>query len=172
MKFEDALQARLELIRPTKSGLATCLQNEGKPEYSPGVGALVGRLHALKKQVFLVSGGFKVMIEPIAEDLGIPKENVFANTIFFDDRGQYAGFDADEPTSRDGGKPTVIQQLIEERAFRHVVMIGDGATDMQARPPASAFIGYGGVHARENVKKGADWFVTDFAHVLATLPQS
>lgn len=40
-------------------------------------------------------------------------------------------------------------------------MIGDGATDLQAKPPADLFIGYGGVVAREAVKQGADLFVTD-----------
>lgn len=40
-------------------------------------------------------------------------------------------------------------------------MIGDGATDMQARPPADLFVGYGGVVQRQVVKEGADLFVTD-----------
>ena len=40
-------------------------------------------------------------------------------------------------------------------------MIGDGVTDMQAKPPADLFIGYGGVVAREAVRAGADMFVTD-----------
>ena len=44
-------------------------------------------------------------------------------------------------------------------------MIGDGATDMEARDiprGADAFIGYGGVRCREAVLKGADWFVNHF----------
>ena len=41
------------------------------------------------------------------------------------------------------------------------MMIGDGATDMQARPPADLFVGYGGVVQRQVVKEGADLFVTD-----------
>jgi phosphoserine phosphatase len=31
-------------------------------------------------------------------------------------------------------------------------MVGDGATDMQAKPPADAFIGFGGIAVREKVK--------------------
>ena len=31
--------------------------------------------------MFLVSGGFRVIIEPIAKLLNIPSENVYANTI-------------------------------------------------------------------------------------------
>ena len=37
---------------------------------------------------------------------------------------------------------------------------------MQARPPADAFIGFGGIVVRESVKAGSDWFVTDFQVIL------
>jgi len=45
---------------------------------------------------------------------------------------------------------------------KSMVMVGDGATDAQARPPADAFVGYGGVVVREPVRKVSDWFVRDF----------
>ena len=48
-----------------------------------------------------------------------------------------------------------------------MVMIGDGATDLEARPPADLFIGYGGVARREAVEEGADWFVVDWKDVIA-----
>lgn len=54
-------------------------------------------------------------------------------------------------------------------SYKQVVMVGDGATDMQAKPPADAFIGYGGVVVRPAVHKGADWFVTHFDEVLGEL---
>ena len=54
--------------------------------------------------IYLVSGGFRQMIYPLADHLGIPRENVFANNLLFveggDDDGCFAGFDEDEPTSR------------------------------------------------------------------------
>ena len=51
-------------------------------------------------------------------------------------------------------------------------MIGDGATDMEARDipgGADAFIGFGGVAVRDAVKQGADWFVTDFQELRDAL---
>lgn len=48
------------------------------------------------------------------------------------------------------------------------MVIGDGVTDMQARPPAQLFIGYGGVVQRKPVKEGADLYVTD----LQVLPST
>ncbi|KAK7254151.1 phosphoserine phosphatase [Aureococcus anophagefferens] len=37
----------------------------------------------------------------------------------------------------------------------------------QAKPPADAFLGFGGVAVRDVVRDSADWFVTDFADVVA-----
>ena len=54
---------------------------------------------------------------------------------------EHFSFDPQQPTSRDGGKPKVIQQLKDELGLTSIVMVGDGVTDMQARPPADAFIG-------------------------------
>lgn len=58
------------------------------------------------------------MIDPVADQLSIPRTNIFANRLVFDDddndsnvgsgTGKYVGFDAGEPTSRDGGKPKVV----------------------------------------------------------------
>ena len=103
------------------------------------------------------------MIEPIAEILDIPKTNIIANQILFDEAGIYSGFDSREPTSADLGKPKAIKQILDlNPTYKTVIMIGDGATDAQAKPPASAFIGFGGVVVRDAVRDKADWFVMDF----------
>lgn len=102
------------------------------------------------------------MINPVAETLKIPLHRVYANNLLFKEDGTFLGFDESEPTSRDGGKPSVIRTLKEAHGYETVVMVGDGATDMQARPPADAFIGFGGIVVRDTVKAGADWFVIDF----------
>ena len=36
----------------------------------------------------------------------------------------------------------------------------------KARPPADAFVGYGGVVVREAVAKGADWYVHSFEELI------
>ncbi|CAM9487744.1 unnamed protein product [Ascophyllum nodosum] len=166
MPFQDALKARLDLMRPSKKTVELCLEKH-PPRLSPGVSELVSHLHGRGVAVYLVSGGFRAMIEPVADRLSIPRGNIFANTLLFDaDTGEYRGFDPDEPTSKDGGKPMVVGMLMKKFDYGSVVMIGDGATDMQAKPPAEAFIGYGGVSVRDAVREGADWFVTDFAPLI------
>lgn len=89
----------------------------------------------------MISGGFESLIHPVADYLGIPKENIYANKLKFYHDGRYAGFDEDQPTSKSGGKGKVIQTIREKFGHSIIVMIGDGVTDMEACPPADAFIG-------------------------------
>lgn len=48
-------------------------------------------------------------------------------------------------------------------------MVGDGVTDLEARPPAAFFIGYGGVVTREKVRSNADLFITDWSELLSQM---
>lgn len=76
--------------------------------------------------------------------------------------GDYAGFDRDEFTSRSGGKPAAIRDIRARKGVSRVVMVGDGATDLEARREQGAaclFVGYGGVVVRDNVAAAADWYV-------------
>ncbi len=123
---------------------------------------MVATLHEKNIEVFLVSGGFRLMIEPVAKELNIPFGNIYANTILFDDKDEYAGFDDTVLTSRDGGKAAAIKVIKKIHGHEVVAMVGDGVTDMQARPPADLCIGFGGIVIRPVVKEQADWFVTDF----------
>jgi phosphoserine phosphatase len=165
MDFRSALSARLALIRPSASLLASFLAAHAF-EWTPGVRELVAALRRRGADVFLVSGGFTQMIHPLADALGLPRAHVHANTLLFGPAGEYAGFDQAAPTSRDGGKPEVLRRLRAQLGPGPIVMVGDGATDMQARPPADAFVGYGGVVVRPAVRDGACLFTTDFADLL------
>ena len=48
---------------------------------------LVAALHKQGTDVYLISGGFKRIIQHAAEQLEIPAENIFANRLLFDDEG-------------------------------------------------------------------------------------
>jgi phosphoserine phosphatase len=157
--FQDALKARLDLIRPSQRLIADTLKAH-PPRLTPGVGELIGKL---------ISGGFTHMILPLAKHLALPKERVIANVLRFAADGSYAGFDENAFTSRSGGKGAAIRHLKERFGYAPLIMVGDGATDLEARPPADGFIGYGGIVVREKVKAGADWFVTDFTELISAL---
>lgn len=54
--------------------------------------------------------------------------------------GEFAGYDETQPTAESGGKGRVICMLKEKYGFEKVVMIGDGATDLEACPPAVSIL--------------------------------
>lgn len=168
MTFQEALKKRLDIIRPTVTQIREFLDTF-PIRLTPGISQLVKSLHDLGVPVYLVSGGFRSLIEPVAEKLGIPPSNIFANRLKFFFNGEYAGFDENEPTSRSGGKGLVVRRLKEQHGYQRLVIIGDGATDAEASPPADGFIGFGGNVVREEVRKRASWYVTDFQELINSL---
>jgi phosphoglycolate phosphatase-like HAD superfamily hydrolase len=50
-------------------------------------------------------------------------------------------------------------------------MVGDGATDLEARQPGGAdiFIGYGGVVERPNIAQKADWYIYSIQPLIEAL---
>ncbi|KAJ3675562.1 hypothetical protein LUZ60_004604 [Juncus effusus] len=169
--FEEALAARLALFKPSLAQVLDCLEKR-PPRISPGIAELISKLRANGTDVYLVSGGFRQMIEPVAIALGIPIENIYANNLLFDNNGEFLGFDASEPTSRSGGKALAVQNLRKAHNYRTLVMIGDGATDLEAKMPGGAdlFICYAGVQMREAVARKADWIVFNFKELVSNLP--
>ena len=170
LPFGEALQRRLEAMAISRELLESYVK-EHPPKFSPGIKELVAKLHAQGKDVHLISGGFRQMIAPVATELGIPSENVHANTIVFNEDGSLKGFDDKEFTSRAGGKADAVKFIKSTKGYKHVVMIGDGATDLEARVSGGAdiVIGYGGAQRREKVVAESDWFVTELDTLVNAL---
>ncbi|KAM0724598.1 Phosphoserine phosphatase [Formica fusca] len=168
MTFQQSLLMRLQIINPSLTQVKEFLDTH-QSNLSSGIKELVSDLQARGKGVFLISGGFHCLILPVAIQLKIPEKNIYANRLKFYFTGEYAGFDENQPTSRSGGKAEVIQDLKETKGYKTIVHIGDGSTDLEACPPADAFIGFGGNVIRESVKSHAEWFVMDFDELRKNL---
>jgi phosphoserine phosphatase len=157
--FRESLRKRLEIIRPSKQLLNAFVDNR-VPRLNDGIENLVRVLQKERVEVYLISGGFRSMIAPVASMLCVPDTNVYANTLLFDPMGAYVGFDEMEPTSRSGGKSDVVRAL--KRKHDMVIMVGDGITDLETKGVADLFVGYGGVCVRSEVREHADWYITHF----------
>lgn len=167
LDFRQALEKRLAIMKIRRQDIRDFLLKH-PPTLNPNVEALVEALKASKIQVYLVSGGFRDLIEPLAHQLGLcPVKNVIANSFVFEDETAYARFDKNEPTSESGGKSRALQAIIDKSqgTINTVVMVGDGATDLEARPPAKFFIGYGFTAQRKTVIENSDWFIKDFQKI-------
>ncbi|XP_011260007.2 phosphoserine phosphatase isoform X2 [Camponotus floridanus] len=161
MTFQQSLLMRLQIINPSLTQVKEFLDIH-EIKLTNGIKELVSDLQTRGKDVYLISGGFHCLILPVARKLNIKPENIYANKLKFYFTGEFAGFDENQPTSRSGGKAEVIQHLKETRGYKTIVHIGDGSTDLEASPPADAFIGFGGNVIRESVKSRSQWFVMNF----------
>lgn len=166
MTFQEALRRRLDIIKPSQRQIREFLKTHPST-ISGGVRELIDQLRRNSAEIYLISGGFDCLIEPVADALEIPLCNLFANKLYFNFNGSYAGFDTNQVTSKSGGKGEAIK-MIKGRfnSNKVVAMVGDGMTDLEACPPADFFIGYGGNAVREEVQKRATYYVTNFADVL------
>ncbi|KAG1665202.1 hypothetical protein FOA52_002603 [Chlamydomonas sp. UWO 241] len=179
LDLSQSLEARLNIINCTPKDVKRFIKaNPPQSRLTPGIVQFIKALKVRGITVYLLSGGFREILLPIAAYLDIPPENVFANRMLWqwDDETmeptKLVGFDTSEPTSRNQGKPEAIMQIRDQFPYNSVVMIGDGVTDLEAvqvTGGADLFIGYGGVVVREKVKREADWFVTDWAVLQASL---
>lgn len=55
---------------------------------TPGVRETIELLHQRGKSVYVISGGFRRLIEPLAKSLDIESENVYCNELLFNDKGK------------------------------------------------------------------------------------
>jgi phosphoserine phosphatase len=163
--LEDVYGRRLELIRPTRAQV-DAIGRLYVHSLVPGAREVVAALRALGKTVRIVSGGLRPAVEEVARELGLGVEDVAAVGIDFAADGSYRGFDLHSPLARSGGKEGVIRAW---NLPRPVLLVGDGATDLEARPAVDAFAAYMGVAWRPAVAEGADFLLRDssLAPVLA-----
>jgi len=160
MNGELALEAvygkRLELIKPSRADV-TQLADLYIDKQVNGAKTVFNALLAEKKQIYIISGGLRQAILPLAETLGLAAEQVYAVDIFFDGKGCYRGFDQQSPLARTGGKAVICQQLT--KTGQSMVMVGDGQTDLEAKAAGATMIGFGGVVSRALVKQQADTYL-------------
>lgn len=152
LPLEEIYGRRLELIAPTRAAV----EEVGRRYVAAmvdGVRETVAALQWLGKGIRIVSGGLRPPVEALASALDIPAEAVAAVGIEFDAGGRYVDFDRASPLARSGGKPEVV------RAWglpRPSLLVGDGATDLEARSAVDSFAAFMGVAYREAVAAEAD----------------
>ena len=160
--LETVFARRLELIRPTRAeveGIAAKYLATVEPDAAEAL----RRIRAAGWEIAIVSGGFTEAILPLARALGIGR--VHAVGLRFAADGSYAGFDTEAPTARSRGKNAVARRLRAELGAGEVVIVGDGASDLEVKGDADRMIGFGRYAVRAKVKAGADAFIMRLAEL-------
>jgi|FLYN01.1.fsa_nt_gi phosphoserine phosphatase len=171
LDLREVYGKRLQAIRPTR-GQLKAIEERYWENLVPDAAAVIAALHFLGKQVFIISGGLAEPVRGFGKRLGVPPENIRAVELEYNElsgewwryyepqsRARQTYLDYSEgPLTVSSGKPQIIQELAEGKHGRRL-MIGDGASDLAARPVVDLFVGFGGVVAREKVRQSAEIFI-------------
>lgn len=165
--LDEVYARRLDLVRPSRARLET-LGDEYVAALVPDARETVAALRRDGVDVRVLSGGLRPAVRILARALGLPDAAVAAVDVYFDARGAYAGFDTASPLARSGGKAEMIATW-QPAPPRPSMLVGDGATDLEARDVVDCFVAFAGVAERAAVVQGADAVirVPSLAPVLA-----
>ncbi|MBX3477891.1 MAG: phosphoglycerate dehydrogenase [Brevundimonas sp.] len=152
--FGAALRSRLALLPLTRAhvdALADRILDEGTPSVRRNRQWFLDNAD----RVVIVSGGFREIIAPIAERLGVAAERVLCNDLRYDAEGRVTGVDEANPLSQAGGKAVAIRAL---NLTAPVIMVGDGWTDAEVKQAGAAdrFYAFTEIARRAPVMAAAD----------------
>jgi phosphoserine phosphatase len=147
IELAEVFSKRLAIIQPTIQDLEF-LGDLYCQNLTLGAKEAVTKLQQLGKQVYILSAGYRLAIEILANYLAIPKANVFAVDLQFDDVGRYQGLNSNQLLIKSTGKKELLQDLGLDLST--VAMVGDGANDLVTQDVVALFIGFLG-------GRGNDW---------------
>jgi phosphoserine phosphatase len=166
--LHEVYERRLQAVKPTRQQIATVRQLY-KDHVVEDAGAVIAALQEWGHEVYIISGG---LAEPVAEFgifLGVPRANIRAVNIAYNElSGQwwyndenaekrYRDYRPSELTAS-SGKAEIVRELLAGKKGRSL-LIGDGVSDLLASSAVTLFAGYGGVVARERVRREAPLFL-------------
>ena len=164
--MESIFAKRLDMIKPTLKELESIGQKYIQ-QVEPTAVDTIKKLKAAGWTVIIVSGGFTQAIRPLSQYLGI--ERVEAVELRFNADGSYAGYVESCPTAKSRGKNVVVLKLRDEFKAYQMILVGDGASDLEVKGDVDKMIGFGRYTARPKVKAGADAFITSLDQLISLL---
>jgi phosphoserine phosphatase len=123
-------------------------------------------LRANGVDLVMVSGGLREAILPLARELGVDEQRVHAVSVFFDEEGNYAGFDERSLLTRQNGKRTTVRDMDLRGP---ILAVGDGMTDCEIKPVVDSFAAFTGFMRREPVVQRADFVIENFDQLRALI---
>lgn len=187
VELEEIYTRRLETVSPTRKEIQE-IRRVYKRNPVEDAAAVIAALYKLGHEVYIISGGLEEPVVEFGVFLGVPRRNIRAVGISYD---QLAGdwwagrnerletgsedlfLDIEDSTlAESDGKGKIINELLGELPGDRQgqsLLVGDGYSDLLASPAVDLFVGYGGVVDRKKVRNEAPIFVhsSSLAPVLA-----
>lgn len=167
MPFDESLSKRLALLNAHTSHLEKLVPLL-KEKIDPSVIANSEFFKRHADNIYIVSGGFKSVIDQVLEELPFSKDHIFGNAFTFDNDGWIIGSDKENPLSQQHGKCILLESL---NLGGSAAIVGDGMSDaeLKLKGLADFFIAYTGHITRDPVVLHADAAVLSFDEVINML---
>jgi phosphoserine phosphatase len=163
--LESVYGHRLVTVNPTQEQVKKIAQAY-RETVIPDAMAVIAALQAMGTEVFIVSGGLFEPVRDFGVWLGVPRANIFAVNMEYDQlagkwwrywdqpggqnpRANYLAIEAN-PLTGTLGKNQIISRIRATYSGR-VLMIGDGLSDLEVSGDVDLFVGFGGAIFRERI---------------------
>lgn len=162
--FSESLDRRIGLLKANRAAVRETIKIL-KKKITPSVLKNKEFFNKYGKNIFVISGGFREMMLPVTDELGIPSENVFGNAFIYDKRGRISGVDKENVLSEERGKVKKIKGL---KLKGEIFGLGDGYTDYELKKHrlVRKFFAFTENVEREAAVKNADYVVPTFDEFL------
>lgn len=164
LNLAESLKRRIELLGAHKEHLDPLIE-QIKGDISASFVRNRKFFREYADQIYIISNGFKEIIDPIVAQFGIHLKNVFANTFRFNDQGKIIGLDETNILSQENGKVKLLSSI---NIQGDVYIIGDGYSDYQVREAglANKFYAFTENIEREIVVEKADHIAPNLDEIL------
>ena len=159
ISFEQSLNERLSLLSINKKHIKN-LSIEVSKNFDDTFVENLNYLESIIENIFIVSGGFKEVIESAFKSISNKTWNIFANDLEYKNNN-VIGINKSNPLSKDYGKVELIKSM---NLSGDIIVVGDGYTDYEIKKfnQANFFLCYIRNIDRKKVSKYADFLCYDF----------
>tara|TARA_Y100001954_G_scaffold98253_1_gene107068 strand:+ start:525 stop:1199 length:675 start_codon:yes stop_codon:yes gene_type:complete len=163
MSFNESINNRLSLLNLKKEYISKII-NQITENFDTTFLKNLEFLESYIDQIYIVSGGFREIIELSLKAISNKKWNIFANNFIFNDQ-KIIGIDNNNPLAKNHGKVELIKSL---NLKGEKIIIGDGYTDYEVKKynQAKYFLCYNRHINRQIVANHADLICDDFEQVV------
>lgn len=158
LPIEAVYGERMGKVKPTRADIEQ-LGRVYIERIAPGARETLKELRTHGVELVMVSGGLREAILPLARELGVAERRVHAVSVFFDAKGEYAGFEEKSLLTQQQGKRVTVGEM---GLAGPILAVGDGMTDSEMRPVVDGFAAFTAFTRREPVIDRADFVIENF----------
>lgn len=156
--IESVYGERMKAVKPSRAEIER-LGQAYIERMAPRAKEILNELRGRGIELVMVSGGLREAILPLSRVLGVDESRVHAVSVFFDEEGNYVGFDEQSLLTHQMGKQAIVRDMGLKGP---ILAVGDGMTDCEIKLVVDGFAAFTGFMRREPVVERADFVIENF----------